>query len=105
APAATLPAITGARGFFADELLPDVRHLDRWIIVLLHQPGAHGVGLRLHSAAVLQQRENRTELGELHIVAEIDAGARAPDPRQHRTDREEVGLAAHVAPGTDHVAA
>ena len=56
-------------------------------------------------AAVLEQRQQRAELGELDIIAEIDAGPCAADAGEHRPDREDVGLAPLVAPGADHVAA
>ena len=74
--AAALAAIVGARRLLADQLLPDVRHLDRRVAVLGDQPDAHRVGLGLHRAAVLEQRQDRAELGQLDIVAEIDARRR-----------------------------
>src|SRR5437764_5957273 len=38
---------------------------------------ADGVGFGLHLAAVAEQREDRAELGQLDIIAQIDTGAGA----------------------------
>src|SRR4029079_4418498 len=91
--AAMLAAITRACGLLTDQLLPDVRHLDRVVAGLGHQPCAHCVGLGFHLAAVLEQRKQSSELSKLDVVAEIDARSSAPNSRSHRRDREDVGLA------------
>ena len=103
--AAVLAAIARAGVLLADQLLPDVGHLDRRIAGLRDQLGAHRVGFGFHRAAVLEQRQDRSKLGKLDIIAEIDAGAGATDSGEHRPDREDVRLAFLVAPRTDHVAA
>ena len=102
---APLAAVARARLLLADQLLPDVRHLDRLVAGLLDQLRADRIGFGLHLAAVAEQRQKRAELGQLDIIAEIDAGARPADSGEHRADRENVGLAPLVAPAADHVTA
>ena len=75
------------------------------IAVLGEQSRAHRVGLGLERPVILQQRQDGAELPQSGEVAGVYSGPGPGDPRADREDREDVGLAAHVAPLADLVLA
>jgi hypothetical protein len=72
--------------------LGDLEHSDR-------------VRLRLQLAVVVEEGEDRAELGELNEFAGVEAARRSAHARAHGEEAEGVGLALEVAPQADLVAA
>src|SRR5687768_9947313 len=104
APAIALAAHRRARLALLDQLLPGLRHGHRVVSGLADLEQADRIRLRFQLAAVVEEREDGPELGELDEIAGIEAAGRAADARAHGEEGEGRRLALQVPPKADLVA-